>query len=539
MSTVPPPPGGYPPYDPKTQWRIYREQHKAARRAQRDAWRAQRYAMKAHYAGAYGPRVPSLVGPLILIAVGVVWLLIYSGHLNAQRFFGWYGHWWPLLLIAAGLALLAEWFVDMKRETPVRRGGGFVGVLVLLSLLGVAAVAVNHMNGRMIGPWNWGGNGNQDFGFFNMMGLPEHNVDQETITEAVPANAAIDIENPRGDVSVTVNAGSNIEVKAHQVAYAESDSEARKIFDAQKAAVKVSGTAVLVQTSGNDHGRVNLEVTVPSGAQVTVNAGRGDVTADGMGTGINITAQRGDVRLNSITGATLVHFAKGDLTAHNLQGDVTAEGSCGDVTVTDVKGGVSLSCQYFNDMHLQQISGAVRLRTSRTDVQVAQLPGDLALNDDALSVTQAKGAVHVVTHSRDIDLTEIYGDTFVEDRDGSISIAPAGVFGVEAHNAKGDVAITLPPNASAAVMGRSHNGDIVTDYPLDISGDQDKTVSGRVGSGTAKIVLSADNGDLRIKRGSLMPAPPPAPPTIPAAPVPPPPPNAKRLHGTATQPVTQ
>jgi len=75
MSSVPPniPPGGppppYPPYDPKTQWRMYREQQKAAWRAQRDAWKAQRYAWKAGYGGVYGPRVPLIVGPVILILV--------------------------------------------------------------------------------------------------------------------------------------------------------------------------------------------------------------------------------------------------------------------------------------------------------------------------------------------------------------------------------------------------------------------------------------------------------------------------------------
>jgi hypothetical protein len=43
MSSVPPnmPPGGgvppFPPYDPKTQWKAYREQQKAAWRAQREA----------------------------------------------------------------------------------------------------------------------------------------------------------------------------------------------------------------------------------------------------------------------------------------------------------------------------------------------------------------------------------------------------------------------------------------------------------------------------------------------------------------------
>ena len=70
MSSTPPytPPGGGapPPYDPRTQWRVYREQQRAAWRAQRDAMRAQRHAWKAR-ATAYGPRVPSVVGPLILV----------------------------------------------------------------------------------------------------------------------------------------------------------------------------------------------------------------------------------------------------------------------------------------------------------------------------------------------------------------------------------------------------------------------------------------------------------------------------------------
>src|SRR5580698_10076087 len=106
MSSVPPnmPPGGAPPpYDQRAQWRAYREQQKAAARAQRDAWRAQRYAWKANYAGAYGPRVPSVVGPIILIAIGVVGLLIYTGSIAPAEFWTWYSHWWPLLLILAGL----------------------------------------------------------------------------------------------------------------------------------------------------------------------------------------------------------------------------------------------------------------------------------------------------------------------------------------------------------------------------------------------------------------------------------------------------
>ena len=53
--------------------------------------------------------------------------------------------------------------------------------------------------------------------------------------------------------------------------------------------------------------------------------------------------------------------------------------------------------------------------------------------------------MHVVTHSKDIDLSEIYGDTYVEDSNGTISMEPAGAYGVEAKNDKGDMELTLPP----------------------------------------------------------------------------------------------
>src|SRR5450631_3798560 len=120
MSSVPPntPPGGgppppYQPYDPKTQYRVYREQQKATWRAQREAWKAQRYAAKAgYYGGVYSPRVPSIVGPIILIGVGVVAFLVVTNHIAAEQFWIWYAHWWPLLLIGAGLALLGEWALD-------------------------------------------------------------------------------------------------------------------------------------------------------------------------------------------------------------------------------------------------------------------------------------------------------------------------------------------------------------------------------------------------------------------------------------------
>ena len=543
MSTMPPnPPGGmppYPPYDPKTQWRVYREQQKAAWRAQRDAMRAQRHAWKSGYWGT--PRVPSIVGPLILIAIGVIWLLIYTGRVPAQQFWSWYGHWWPLVLIVAGLAMLGEWILDMRRATPVHRRGSFVGILVLVVILGFIAAGVNHMGGPAFN-WNgWNGNGGD---FFNMFGLPEHDTDQPVMSQQIPANATVDIDVQRGDVSVTAGDGPNLQVQAHEVAYASSDSDVQKIFAAEKATVTVNGDQVLIRSQDKDHGRVNLEVTVPRSARVTVNSGWNDVSASGLGAGINVTA-RGDIHLNSITGPVDAHFINGrhnDISIHQANGDVKLDGDCDDLTLSEIKGSVTQNGEIDGDAHIEDVTGGVHLHTSVTDLEIAALPGDMTLDSDDLRVNEATGVVHVTTHAKDVDLNQIYGDTSVQNRDGTISVAPAGVYSIEARNGKGDVEITLPPNAAGTVNGHTHNGDIMNDFGLSVSGDQDKTVTGKIGSGGPQIYLSADNGDLHIKKGPAFPSTPPAPAAETGSTAPEPPAHARHLKTSKelpAQPVTQ
>lgn len=538
MSTVPPP-GEVPPYDPQTQWRVYREQQKAAWRAQREAWRAQRHAWKGNM-GAYAPRVPSIVGPLILIAVGIVAMLLVSGKIDPGAFWEWYGHWWPLLLIGAGLAMLGEWFVDSRSQAPVRRGGNFVGLLIFLAIIGIFAAWAHTW-------WNpmraeWGDHGD----FFNSWGKPQHDFDQQVLNTQIPADAIIDVENPRGDISVTAGDGSAMQVQAHEVAFADSDERAKKIFDAESAHVTVTGKSVLVKSTGHDSGRVNLMIVVPKSAQITVSAGRGDVTAAGLGSGATITAAHGDVHLSTIQGSVQVHFSndRGDFSAHGVNGDITLDGRCNDLTLSEVKGRIGINGDIFGEAHMENLTGPMHLHTSVTDLEFGALPGDMTLNDDDLRVTEAKGAVHVTTHSKNVDLTQIYGDTYVEDRDGNVSIAPAGPYSIEAKisSGHGDMEITLPPNASANVNGRTQNGDIVSDFPLSITGDESKTISGRIGGGSAKIVLSTDVGDVRIKRGSGFPATPP-PPAVsedaPAAPAAPGAPRHLRAPKNPAKPVAQ
>jgi DUF4097 and DUF4098 domain-containing protein YvlB len=261
---------------------------------------------------------------------------------------------------------------------------------------------------------------------------------------------------------------------------------------------------VLIKSENNSKGRVDYTVTVPKNSHVSIDSGQGDVTAAGLGAGIDVTA-RGDIHLSALTGPVQAHFVNGRhdaFAAHDVQGDLTLDGDVNDLTLSEIKGNIVQNGNILGDVHFETLSGAVHIHTSVTTIDLAALPGDLTLDSDDLRITGAKGPAHVITRSKDIDLSQIDGDTSVENQNGSVRVTSAGNFGIEARNHKGDVEVTLLPQVSATVNGHTHNGDIISDFGLAVSGDEDKSVTGKLGAGLAHIDLTTDNGDVHIKRGS-------------------------------------
>jgi DUF4097 and DUF4098 domain-containing protein YvlB len=296
---------------------------------------------------------------------------------------------------------------------------------------------------------------------------------------------------------------------------------------------------VLIKSDGNNKGRVNLTVTVPRTAKVTVNEGRGEVTATGLGAGITASVPHGELHLNSIVGPVEAHLYKGnhDISIHDVTGDVTADGDCNEFTLSEIHGRLSTNGQIFGPVHMENITGPIKLHTSVTDLEIAALPGDVTLDSDDLHVTEAEGSVRIATHAKDVDVSQVYGDTSVDNRDGRISIEPAGVYAITATNNKGDIEVTLPPNGAGVVDGHTHNGEVVDEFDLTVNGEEDKSVSGRIGAGGPRISLTSTNGDLHIKKGPAFGPPPPAAPAAPAvAKAPPPPPNAPHLKSSKDLP---
>jgi DUF4097 and DUF4098 domain-containing protein YvlB len=492
MASAPPP--YTPPQDPRWQARQMRE----AARAQRHQWKAQARAQRDYYKACWrGARRPSFVGPVVLLAIGIIALMLETGRLDAVDFWSWYAHWWPMLLIVLGALLLGEYFLDWHSPWAGRRPiGGLIWLVIFMIFLGWIA-----KDGHLVGPFAWQFGDNND-NFWSWMG-PEHDNDVQ-IDQGLPARATVSISDPRGDITITPSSDGQMHLRAHQMVHRTSDDDARKIFGELKPKVETSSGGAVVTVPEKDGARVDLTVELPASAYATLTAEHGDITAEGLTNGVQVTDGQGDVKLEDIGGDAQGHMNNGDFSAHNVQGRVLVDGSGDDVTLSEVKGTATISGEFSGDIHVEQMSGLVHYQSSMTTLDIPRLDGSLTLDSSDLSVSRAAGPLHVVTKAKDIELTQIAGDANIEDSDGDVDVTTATPLGnVQITDRTGNVIVTMPENANFSVTGSTSGDEAVrTDFPLQMSTQGDRqTLAGSVGHGGVKLELETDHGNLELRKG--------------------------------------
>lgn len=521
MASYPPPPPPPPPGPPYgNDWRYQRRVVRDQARAQRDAYRAQRDVYRYQTRGL---RRSSIVGPLVLIAVGVVFLLIQTGHLAGREFWAWYGHWWPMLLLGAGVIMLAEWafdqhfLADPNQPRYRRRLGG--GVFFLLLVLAFAGFVFNGFH-----------HGERAFGFFHRnFGISQDNLDQflgdkhesdQTLAQTFPAGSRLVVNNPRGDVTVSgTSDDGQIHVAVHKAVYTRTDSEANTKADQLSPAVTTSDGTVSVNIPSMEGARADLTITVPIASPTTVMANHGDVNVSSIRGVVTVTANHGDIDLSAITGAVSGHINNSDdsFSARSVTGPVTIEGRAGELTVSDIDGPMNFNGDVYGSIHLEHIRGPVKFRTSRTDFQLARLDGSSEISSDDMTTSQAVGPVVLNTRNRNITLDRIAGDVSVTNSNGSVDLTNAPPLGnVTIQNRNGSIDVTVPEHASFTVEAQTTNGDLDNDFALDAQGtDTHKSFTGTVGKGGPVLRLTTTQGDLNLKKAAVAPLPPPPPPPPP------------------------
>ncbi len=517
-----PPPGapGGPPYG--NDWKYQRRMLKDQARAQRDMFRAQRDAYRYQ---ARSLRRSSILGPLVLISIGVIFLLIQTGHLQGYRFWEWYSRFWPFLLVGAGVIMLLEWAYDQYTQSDStqpryrrRVGGGVFTILVLLGLTGLVFSGIR-AGGRSK--------------LFDGMSINQDNIDEflgdkhesdQSLSQSFPAGGTLSVDNPRGDITITGTSDDNqVHVAVHKEVYTRSDSEADAKAQRLSPNLNVNGSNVTLTIPAMDGARADLTITVPANASPTVTANHGDVKISSIKGTVMVTANHGDIALSAITGpiTTRINNGNSDISAHSVTGTLNIEGRAHDTTLSDLSGPVTIRGEFFGDTHFEHIRGPIKFHTSRTDFQLGRLDGEIEIGNNAeLSASNAVGPVTLTTYSRNITLDRIAGDIFVTNRNGSVDVTSAPpLSNVTIENRNGSVAVTVPEQSNFAYQFDATNGDIQSDFPDIKNSDQDNhknVVSGTIGKGGPLLRVTTSQGDVSLKKASLLPLPPipPMPPKL-------------------------
>jgi DUF4097 and DUF4098 domain-containing protein YvlB len=537
----PPPPGQYPPVYDRTTMRAQRQILRAQARAQQAQQRALRYQLRAQRRSY---RRGSVVGPLIILGIGILFLLAEIGRISWGQSLEWYSRWWPAVLIAAGFVLLLEWFLDQQRGTETGHvrvlGGGVVFLLILLVLTGLASRTAEY---GLAWRDHTFGNGYHKLDY--LLG-DRHDADS-LVTSPLAKATTLVIMNPHGDVTVTGSSSDDqVHVNVHTQTYAWKDSDVeRKTKDLQPT-FSSDGGVLKLNINSVEGGEADLTITVPHAASLTVQADHGDVNVSEMGAPVTISANHGDVDVSGIDGSVNLHMNDddGSVTLHSIHGGASVEGHSGDIDISDVTGDLTLQGDFFGSTNLEHINGPIHFTTTRTQFSAARLDDQFNVDKDSLDASELLGPVILKTENKNITLDRIQGSADVSNRNGSVELTHAPPLGpISIQNQHGSVDLGLPAGVGFTLNAQTRNGDMENDFDLSPVGDNDvHTLRGRIGGGGPTVTITTTDGDVTVRKSSVAPLPPappaspritlsppprkaPAAPRTPAAPPPPPPPS--------------
>ena len=68
--------------------------------------------------------------------------------------------------------------------------------------------------------------------------------------------------------------------------------------------------------------------------------------------------------------------------ASKIAGDLDVDGHVDNVTIDEVAGAVHLNGDFYDDIRLSKIAKTVTFKTSRSDMEIASVPGDIEIASD-------------------------------------------------------------------------------------------------------------------------------------------------------------
>jgi DUF4097 and DUF4098 domain-containing protein YvlB len=447
----------------------------------------------------YNPRPRSIVGPLVLITIGVILLLLTTRIISYQGFHNWMVHYWPLLLILWGIAKLLEHFWARQRGEPTPRlGAGGIVLLVFVIMFGSLATSTAN--------WNWRGIGDEmgaDPDWGNWFG---QNYDfTDNFAQPLAGASEIKILSARGDINVTTSDDNQVHAVVRKSVRSDSQENANRLNESTRPKfIQQGGVWLLDLTSGDfEKARFDLDLQLPKQVALSLATRRGNLTVSQHDGSVDLTTDRGDLSADNVKGSTSLHVRHGSVSVKQITGNVQVDGEVDDGTVSDVSGTLDFNAGYNGNVELSRIGQRLHFKSVRTDLQLAKLDGEISMGHGDLRASSVAGPVKLTTRSNEVHLADVSGEVEVENRNGVVAIRPKAPIGnIDISNAHGAIELDLPASAGFRLDAQSTNGNIdVNDFGVNVDNQtRDATARATVGKGGPDIRLRTDRGSIQIRK---------------------------------------
>ncbi|MGH9584461.1 MAG: DUF4097 family beta strand repeat-containing protein [Bryobacteraceae bacterium] len=447
----------------------------------------------------------SIAGPLILIAIGVLFLMrAISPDFSV---IGIYASYWPYLLIAWGAIEFLEISIRFLAGSPVPlrtiSGGGWFAVLVICCA-GLLAHAAWQ-------PHTWW----HRFSFHEGVQMfgDEHTYPIPPVQKSTGPSPHVIIENFRGDAKITGTDGNTISLTGHKAIRSFNRGRADAANAATPVVVALDGNTVVIRCN-QDRAEArtpvttDLEISLPKGASLEAAGTHGDFDISALSGDVDLTTRGGSAHIDDIGGGVTIDTHRGDLIRCTaIKGAAVLRGDGNDVELDGISGPVTVDGHYPGTLALRHLSQHVHVSNFRTEFDAQKVGGEIRLDGGNLSAEEIAGPVKLTAHATDVSLNGFTGTIEVSVDSGDIALAPQHLplspMTVRTH--AGNIDLALPPAATFALTALAHRGDVrntFSDTLQESNQGPGTRLEGNIGTGP-QLNLVTGSGNVILRKASV------------------------------------
>jgi len=312
--------------------------------------------------------------------------------------------------------------------------------------------------------------------------------------------ARLEVDNPRGDVAVRASRDDRVHLVALKLVRNADGRGAAELARGVRVDADRQGDALAIAVRYPQRREIRLDVwdlmkgvripeievrvsiDVPAGVVVVLHTASGDVQTAGLVATQRVTTMSGDVDVTDARGPLTISTRSGDVMLGDV-GAVAVGTASGDVTIDAARGLVDVGTQ----------SGDVRIDSASDSVTVETASGEVR-------VGLARVALDVETASGDVT-ARAGGRVRVRTATGEAKVAlVAPLRYADVTTASGDVSLRLGPGVEGEIDADAGSGDVSVDVGMALKSTHGNHVTGRLGRGTARLVVRSASGSVDIAR---------------------------------------